>query len=625
MDVITIDFETYFDKTYSLAHKSQTTESYVRDERFEVLGMGYSINGEDPVWLQGEPAVRSFLARHDLRNYAILAHNTKFDGAILDWKYGVCPRIWLDTMLMARPFHAPIRSTSLASLSQYYGLGEKGDGLNSAVGKHAADFTQEEYDALGKYCLQDVSLTYQLFQRLSGELPAEELAIIDMTLRMFIECELLLDIPLLENTLELMKNNIADELDRIAGVLNVNGGELKVLLRSSNKFANILRGIGVEPPQKISPTTGKPIFAFSKTDEGFQDLMASDNDLVSSLCKARLMVKSVIEQTRMEEYIAIAKRGAFPISLMYYGTHTGRYSGTEKTNTQNLPRHEDSVLRNAICAPDGYMIVTADSSQVEPRLLSCTAGQMDLLSAFREGRDAYCEFATTVYGREITKADKEERFLGKQAVLGLGYNLGYRSFRERIGNGSTGMKLDIEENMAKLIVQKYRSQYTAITGLWDRCQHALGLMMSGGYGELAENISFDQEGIRLPNGLYLLYPELRTEMVDGRLNYAYSSLEKKEGKATQNKVTKYLYGGKVVENLIQALARVVIWEHMVKLSPYYKIVMQVHDEIVMLVPAGQVESAKAHITEVMRTPPKWMPGVPLDCEVGVGATYGKAK
>jgi DNA polymerase len=313
--------------------------------------------------------------------------------------------------------------------------------------------------------------------------------------------------------------------------------------------------------------------------------------------------------------------------LNYYGAHTGRFSGGDKMNLQNLPR--GGTLRRALCAPKGKVLIACDSAQIEARMVAWLAGQDSLLHSFREGRDVYCEFASEVYGRKITKADKLERHVGKTAVLGLGYGMGMFKFRDTLALGAGGIKVTLTEDEANRIVKTYRTKYPMIQALWDRCGWALGQMTAGREGDIKPGVvTFGHEHIRLPNGMWLQYPLLRR----GDEGFKFVSDSRAMLSAVKAKVTgepfdgwTYIYGGKVTENIVQALARIVVCDQMVEIGQRYKVVLQVHDEVVIMVDEAEAEEAKAFVEDVMRKPPVWAPDLPVNCEANVGANYGECK
>ena len=274
MDIITIDFETYYDKKFSLS--KLTTEEYIRDNQFEVIGVGVKYNAEKTKWISGsESELKEYLQQFDWENTCLVAHNTMFDGAILNWRFDVRPRIYTDTLCIARALHGVQVSGSLKALATRYGIGEKGTEVESALGKKRADFRPDELAAYGDYCINDVELTYKLVGLMGAGFPKKELKLIDVTLRMFIEPKLLINSVTLDSHLTQIRSH-KDTLVARAGVT-------KDTLMSNEKFADALMDAGKVPPTKTSPTTGKKTYAFAKTDRAFQDMLVSENLYVKAL------------------------------------------------------------------------------------------------------------------------------------------------------------------------------------------------------------------------------------------------------------------------------------------------------------------------------------------------------
>lgn len=626
MDIVTIDFETYYDKDFSLS--KMTTESYIRDPRFEVIGVGIKVNDHQTDFYSGDNPGK-FLKSLDYSKRAILCHNTAFDGFILSHHFGIRPRFWLDTLSMARPKHSVTVGGSLKALTDYYHLGSKGDEVVHALGKRRADFTPDEMARYASYCCNDVEITYKLFMELRRGFPASELRIIDQTLRMFTEPQLVLNKPLLKKHLENVINKKASLVEALG--LECTEEEAKKMLMSNEKFAGYLIDCGVTPPQKQSPSTGKLTYAFSKTDRGFTDLLEHPDERIQTAAAARLGVKSTLEETRTRSLIGVAERGPLPILLNYYGAHTGRFSGGDKMNLQNLPR--GGALRKSLCAPEGSLLVACDSAQIEARVVAWVAQQNDLLDAFREKRDVYSEFASEVYGRKVTKADKIERFVGKTCVLGLGYGMGADKFKATLAIGQAGLRVNIDYSEAKRIVNLYRTKNHKIATFWNRCNTALSHLVSKQDFALVSHsphVELIDDGIRLPNGLAIRYPLLTADnngyvyTADPRV-YREAVKERVLGKELNTDKFIHIYGGKVTENLVQALARIVVAEQMTKIGERYKVVLQVHDEVVILCDAAEVEEAKAYMLEVMSTPPAWAPDLPVACEADHGENYGECK
>ena len=604
MNIITVDFETAYGGDLGFA--KQTTEEYIRDPRFEVIGVAVQVNDEEPVWFSGDAQeLYQFLASFDWGNSLALAHNAVFDGSILNWKFGITPKGWLDTLSMGRALHGTNVGGSLKVLAEFYNLGVKGEQVSKYINYFRKDFNPYELVDYGSYCKNDVVLTWELFNAMSTDFPPIELRLIDLTIRMFTEPVLRLDKFVLNQHLALIKLTKAQAL----------GAYDKDILMSNPKFAEVLTTFGVVPPMKISPANGKQTFAFSKTDEEFKALLEHPIPQVQGLVAARLGVKSTIEETRTERFLGIAERGALPVPLRYYAAHTGRWGGDDKVNLQNLPR--GSELKNAIIAPDGYVLIDSDSSQIEARMLAWLAEQNDLVDAFEKGEDVYKITASVIYNKSIASITKDERFVGKTTILGAGYGMGAQKFQLQLKN--FGTEVTLEE--AKRIIDTYRSTYPKIASFWKTGGKALEAILNNQTMEFGREDVLKIEGnngIRLPNGLYLRYPNLRfvQNSEDGKTEMVYDT---KKGKAT---IPNRIYGGKATENICQALARIVIGEQMLMVAKKYKVVMTVHDAIACVAPEEEVERAQEYVELCMRIRPQWALDLPLNCESGYGKSYG---
>ena len=605
MKLFCIDFETYYSQTFSLT--KQTTEEYIRSEQFETIGVAVCEEGADPIWFSGTKAdTKAFLDGFELDKHIVVAHNAIFDMAILNWEYDIRPKGIADTLSMARAIHGTEVGGSLAKLAEHYNLGVKGTEVLDAKGKYRIDFTPQDLAQYGEYCKNDVALTMSLFEVLSADFPATELRLIDLTIRMFTEPKLWLDGNILYDHL----GEITAEKDRLLSMV----ASSKDDLMSNDKFAQILQVLDVVPPTKISPATGKETWAFAKTDEGFKALLEHENPAVQFLAGARLGVKSTLEETRTERFIEISQRGLFPIPLRYYAAHTGRWGGDDKVNLQNLPR--GSTLKNAIKAPPGSVGVDSDSSQIEARTLAWLAEQNDLVDAFERGEDVYKIMASSIYNKAQEEISKDERFVGKTTILGCGYGMGSKKFQAQLKT----FNVEIEEGEADRIIRVYRETYDWIPQLWRQAGLALGAIIANRTVQLGRTgVLFveGRKGIRLPNGLYMKYPNLRKmRNEECKDEFIYDT---RKGKAI---VPTKIYGGKVIENVCQALARIIIGEQMLMVNKKYRVVMTVHDAIACVVPEHEAEIGKEYIEMCMRMRPKWAMELPLNCESGMGESYG---
>jgi len=608
VNLITIDFETFYEKsTFSLS--KLTTEEYVRSDRFEVIGVAVKVNDGETEWASGtHEQIKSWLNTYSWADSMVLAHNMMFDGFILGERFGIYPKAYADTLCMGRALHGVEVGASLGALTERYKLGVKGDEVIAASGKNREDFSEEDLSRYGDYCVNDVELTHKLFHAmLKKGFPKTEIKLIDLTLRMFVQPKLDLDLNLLEMHLVDIKAKKAELLS----VAEVDKEELA----SNPKFAELLKSLGVEPPMKISPTTGKETFALAKNDEEFKALAEHPDVRVQALVAARLGTKSTLEETRTERFIGISKRGLMPVPLKYYAAHTGRWGGSDSVNLQNLPSRGDNAgkLKKAIKPPDGYVIIDADSSQIEARVLAWLSEQNDLVKAFKNGEDVYRIMASAIYNKKNNEITAEERFVGKTTILGAGYGMGAQKFKTQLKTFGT----EVNEDQARHIIQTYRETYPNVVRLWREAQLALEALTKDSATSLGRDnvltLVPEERSIRLPSGLLLRYDGLITVRDEKGIQYQYKT------RYGWNKI----YGGKVIENVCQAIARCIIGEQMIRISKRYSVVLTVHDAIACIAKEEEAEEAQAYVEECMRWTPAWAEGLPVNCESGFGKNYGE--
>jgi DNA polymerase len=540
---------------------------------------------------------------------------------------------WFDTLGMSRALFPHEKAHRLEVQAQRMGIGVKGDEVNHAKGKHYADFSTEELSRYAEYCVNDVELTYKLFNAyMAMGFPKQELKLMDMTLRMFIEPVLELDKKLLVDHLEAVKDakealmeSVRDFMlkdadpEYVHAIFSEGMDGIKKLLMSNEKFSKVLENYGVVPPTKVSLRTGKLAWAFAKTDEEFKSLEEHPDERVQMLVAARLGNKTTIEETRTERFIGMSHRGKFPVPLRYYGAHSGRWSGQDSVNLQNLPSRGTNAgkIKKAIKAPKGYVVIDCDSAQIEARTLAWLAGQHDLVQAFENKQDVYRLMASQIYQippEHVTTGPASQRQVGKTVVLGAGYGVGPNKLQIFLKT-QAGVEVTLDE--AKRIIHAYRTTYYKIPELWHKADEALIALRTGNGFQVDEQgliRAIPKKGLTLPSGLHIQYPGL------GEV------LDEKTGKTQLRYFSKgipvYIYGGKVVENLCQAVARQVVAEQMLKIGKKYKVVLTVHDAVACIAPIEEKDEAKQYVEECMSWRPKWAQTLPLACESGVGASYG---
>jgi DNA polymerase I-like protein with 3'-5' exonuclease and polymerase domains len=648
--IVSIDFETRWDKRdYTLS--KLTTEEYIRDKRFKAFGACIHEYGGDTAiqWYRGDELPR-ILGTYDWSKTAALAHNAQFDVSILEWRYGIRPAFIFDTLSMARALRGVEVGNSLAKLASDFGLPEKGRAVHSTDGLTEIDKDVES--ELADYCKHDVYLCERIFERLVENYPKSELRLIDMTLKMYTR-------PVLQLDRTMLIEALSEEGKHREGLLAKLGVE-ESELASNAKFADILRSMGLVAPTKVSKTTGKDTLALAKNDALFQALLNGENEDVRALCEARLKVKSTTERTRAQRFLDISQRGALPVPLSYYGAKSGRWTAAKGSaiNMQNLKR--GSFLRKAIMAPEGYQLLVGDLSQIEPRVLAWLSDYEELLNIFRSGQDAYAQFGAQMFGIPgMTKDSHPDlRQSAKSALLGCGYGLGWASFASQLLVGFLGAppvrydkafakKLDVtaeyierfigwEDNVKKLqeiphtcterellvhcvaakkIIDIYRATAHPVVSFWDMCDRLLTKSLAGGEEVVYKCLTFRKNEIVLPNGMSLLYPDLRqvTDRETKQKNWVYGEDETK------------LYAGKITNNVTQALARIVMTDGMLRTSKKYFVAGTVHDEQIVVVPDEEVADAKTWVLAQMTVEPKYMPGIPLAVEGGAHRRYGLAK
>ena len=599
MQIITLDFETYYDDTYTL--KKLTTEAYVRDPRFEVLCCALRTPSGNLLTVPGPELDKATLqGLTDWKDTAVLCHHAQFDGLIMSHHFGITPGAWLDTLSMARLVignHLPV---GLEALAKHFNLGGKTVPYKAFRGLHWDELSPLIQRELRYGCAQDVSLTWEIFTRLWPGFPPEEIRLIDMTVRMFTE-------PSLCGDIELLKEVWMAEAARKEIWLR----ELEVRpneLQSAEKFAELLREAGVEPALKRPGINGMPLYAFAKNDKFMLDLVESADPHVAMLAQARLGYKSTLTQRRAERLELMTRRGPLTPYYKYCGSHTPRWSGGDKTNFQNFNRKGD--LRKTIVAPPGRKLAIVDLSQIECRLLNTLAGQWDVVEKFRRGEDPYIGIASHFYKRPITVADKYERGMGKQGELMCGFGCGGPRFKQVASMGNYGPPIEITLEEGNQFVALYRDTHKAVVAYWHAADEVLRVLLQNlvcDWGPLQVR----HKRIFLPNGMAMQYNLLEHEgMLLRRTRFGGQKI----------------YGAKLVENVVQALARVIFGQALLRVQEDYRLLpaMISHDEAVYVVAAVCDDELLRHnLLDAFTAPVAWLPELPLGAECVIAERYGK--
>lgn len=656
------DFETYYDDQYSL--KKLLPPNYILDKRFELIGCAVKTIDDKGVspsrWVDG-PDFASFLAEQDPRVTATVTFNAMFDNAILAWRYAWVPWRMYDSMAMAKALRGHVLPrANLATVAETLGLGHKGHTIVNMRGVHREEAIKAGalWEHFQRYAINDNELNAKIFALLYPELPESEARLMDLVLRCCIEPRFIIDQELLKSHKRalrvaklsmLVASGCTDDLSLVQ--LNPDSpdeawdchmSKMRKPLMSSAEFTKLLEARGVEVEYKTSPAL-KRIPAFAKTDDFMEKLGQHPDPQVQALAAARLGHKSTLEETRTQRLLDVAalpwqsycdgnprfrtSAGDCPIPLNYGATHTHRLAGGWGVNFQNLPR--GSALRRALITPAGHAVVSADLAQIEARLLAWLCGCTRMLEQFRAydkktGKDPYSIFASSVFDFDVDpKQHPVHRFIGKTGVLGLGYGCGKDKFLVMVQKLARALGIDLTQlgraidlAFADDVVRTYRKVNYDIPAGWYHLQTVL-TQVWGRPGARAVDygpVSISSGVVRGPNGLEMRYDKPERLSSNANFTYAY-------GGAMHN-----LYGAKLMENIIQFLARIVITNAALRLNDRgYRFALQVHDELVFIVPDHDVDNAKRVIHTELTRPPSWAKDLPLEAAVEAGASYGEAK
>ena len=639
-NLLFLDAETYYDTNYTL--KTLTPVEYILDERFEEICWS-GANWDAPVEVLHHKDFPEWLSQFDPAKTTTVTFNSLFDNCILAWHYGYVPARMVDVMGMARALYGhKLPSVSLANVAAFLGVGKKGTEIGSMAGVRAfsIDHNPPLRESFYKYCANDTEIMRRAFYKLWPEFPSTERLVLDRVLRCAVEPRFMIDREMLQAHYEEVL--LTKETMMRQAAASVEGGVLDLrTLRSDAKFRALLERLGVEVETKISPT-GKEIPAFAKTDQFMADLQEDPDPTIQALAAARLGLRSTLEEKRSQRLLAISalpweryrngnprlySGGTMPIPLRFSGGHTHRLSGDWKINMQNLPSGrgttKGSKLRKALIAPPGHDVVKIDLSQIEARVAAWLCGQEDLLGQFARKKDPYGLLGMKVFGltaEELAaRGGKEslERFVGKSGVLGLGFGCGAPKFYNMVlrsargmGMNITGLKQVFTPEVAQKTVDTYRGMNAKIVSTWKLLDHILNTCWNGSASYKFGPVIISHGQVMLPNGMPMRYDVLGRN-AENDLMYRYGK-----------RILK-MYGSKFLENIVQALARVIIMNAAMRLwDRGFEFKLQEHDALAFLVPTEKVTAAIPIILEEVTRAPSWAPTLPLAADISYGKSYG---
>jgi len=601
-EIVVVDFETFYSTTYTLS--KMNTSEYIRDPQFKAHCVGIKIGEHGTKTYAGEDISRALHAI-DWEKYAFAAHNCAFDAFIMKEIFNIVPHFYIDTMSMTRGLHNNVIRAKLEDVARFYGLGGKIAGsLVKTKGIH--DLPPELLTELCLYCAKDVDLTAEIMKIQLDVYPEAELQLIDMTIRMFTDNLFKVDI---DKATAARDFEIAEKENLMAAC---GPGITKEVLSSPGQFASLLREQGVKVPMKPSPSNrDQMIFAFARSDPEYNDLLEHENAQVARLTRARIAVKSTINESRAQRLINAGEGGkTLPVGLNYCAANTFRWGGTNSMNLTNLPSRGNTELRNSLIAPEGYKILAGDSKQIEARIIAWIASHQELVDLFANGEGVYEHKASEIYNVPVSEVSETQRFVGKSTVLGAGFGMGALKFQTTLALGIQGPPLDIPFVEAQRVIQAFRRTNKPIVDFWAACDRAIFKMARGDQtGTLARGIvTYEKDTLWMPNGLSMNYPGLHISEDNDKIFYSYGA-------------PRYLWGGTMTENIVQCLARIIIGLQMIEINKEFPVYHMVHDEIINIVKDEHVEGALKNMEDKMRVAPAWMDGLPLDMDYKIAQCF----
>ena len=652
--MIYIDFETRSEVDI----KKSGAWVYSLHPSTEILCMAVKID-EAPVYLITKDDLDNYFGLSKLRvlihnGCLVEAHNAFFEKCI--WKnimvaqYGwpeIKPEQWRCSASVAA-YHALPRS--LGGAGQILALDTVKDDEGKRVmlqlskprprvgGFYEQQEYPEKFQTLYDYCKSDVEAEYAIANKL-GQLPERELKIWQLDQKIN-QRGVHIDIEAVNKSIVILQqysDKLITELEILTEGKITSAGQRDKIIEWCKDRGEELPGLTKADVEEALPK------------------------IKDAKVKRVLEIRQALSKTSTAKYEAMknstAKDGRIRDVLMYHGASTGRWSG-KLVQFQNLPRGTikdmdtaiklikcgnlntielmtgdvmgfmSSAIRGMVCAPEGKKLLVADFAAIEARVLGWLAGSEKMLNQFRNGEDLYKDMASNIYRVDVKDVTAEQRQLGKAAILGAGYGMGKVKFYETCL--SWGIKVD--EELAATAINTYRQTYHQVRKLWyDQEKAAHTAVRTGNRVECGKTIWFMQDDFlkcQLPSGRCLHYykPELKhshfwMKQNDWGESIELSYLAEKMGKAFRNGT----YGGKLVENITQAVARDLMAEAMLRIEDEgFNIVLSVHDELIAEIPQQTaLQNPLERFCNLMAATPDWAKDCPVEAEGWEGINYKK--
>jgi len=594
------------------------------------------------------------LAEDETKEPFFVAHNALFERTVwrlTKWLDYFPPFRWFDTMIYGTRIGLPASLEKMAEVLRVsFQKDAEGHRLMLRLCKPVSsdglyDNDPEKLLRLLEYCFSDVLATKEIFRilRLTGITPEDQAAI--------------------EHTWKLNDRGVRIDLELYRRFRNAIEMEERIL---KTRFKNIT---GIPSPLQLVAfmewVRDQGVSLPDLKAQTIRDALASKD--IPGHVREAFLIRQALSKASTKKLKSIASHcsydGRMRGLLAPYGAITGRWAG-RGVQPHNLPRpslpkeeierisklplesltgqyvihdYVSSSLRHLFVPDPGHQLVIGDFSQIEARVLAALAGDDQTVKAFDSGEDVYLRAASSIYGIPPEKISKDQRFIGKVATLALGYQGGFRAFQKMAAEYG----VEIPEDLAREIVMKWRQAHPEIVSLWKEVERAFRSVLAGGspvsywtplaWIQLTIRFSFKilKNGemaviIELPSGRVLWYRHPRVVMDQtGRETLQYMSWNS----VTRRYEPTGLYGGKLVENLVQAISRDFLWDALKRVDEHpetgLETLLHVHDEIVAQVPNSKAVQGVDALKNIMETLSDWTGGFRIAAEVKRASHYEK--
>ena len=588
------------------------------------------------------------------------AHNAhRFHSIVWDTMHFPAPVKWADTLLLARQSGLPDSLDGIAQRIQAPQRHQEGVQCTNRACQHsfAQAPTGDELTTLIRHNVHDAILLRTVYPRLDQDREPEIIQVDSIINARGIR----FDAALASHLIELdrrQRNTVARRLEEATA-----GTMTAADLDRVDFLLDRLRALGVSLPNLQRPTIEAVL-------SGWRAQQILLPDAAVAVLEARLATSRNSCRKLTKALELCCDDGRLRDQFIYHKNHTGRWAG-QGVQLQNLPKphsaldpwglidvvHEfdtlerrlppnvnvgdaiSSLIRLCFVPENGSVFCIADFASIEARGLAWCAGEQVLLDQFHSGRDVYCDLASGIFPYPVTREHSHERAIGKVAVLGCGYSMSGESFgdyaiKQGIDLAATGVTAD-------QIVEEYRNAYPAIAGspvfengrtwrvggLWQDVEQAARNALSNHADYTAGRCRFEfcdnSLRVTLPSGRNMYYRNARLEpdCIDWGTWRKPSIVFDLPDRANET-----TYGGKLVENIVQAICRDLLAAALVQCElQNLPVVLHVHDEIVIEVPERDSHECLSRLLQIMSTRPAWADGFPIEVEGFISRRYVKSQ